>query len=112
MLVGLFQSHGVNELQDVAFGFAVFASYSFGYTLVLGLFGWAVARALRRTSALAYCIVGGACGCVALFLGSTKPTWDNPYTYLFTAAGVAAAVVFRFVYYRNTPTGYRGETAA
>jgi ABC-type branched-subunit amino acid transport system permease subunit len=92
---------GFDTFHDILPTTMIYAIYSLCFTLVLGLVGWAILRALHRVGVLAFGIVGAFLGLLTAGMWiSDGFRWPNPFLFAFPAAGVAAALTFRSLYYR------------
>jgi hypothetical protein len=81
----------------VAFGLALITSPT---TLILGSVGWGVLGILGRTGWLPFGVAGASLGIGFTWTSSGGGLhYGDPYLWLTVTAGVAAALVFRGVYY-------------
>jgi hypothetical protein len=98
-----FWGMGVDVLADAGSVAVIYFVYSLAYTLVLGLVGWAVLRAIGELRIAAFLVIGGLLGVVAA--GATVAFGfdpSNPFLYMFSLAGIAAAYTFHRLYYGRT----------
>lgn len=110
VLIVLSQGLGRSALTGLLPMMALYLVYSLGFTLVLGLVGWGLLRALRLHRAWWYALVGGSLG-LAINVTRTRASqwhftsshWDLDTLYLYPciAAGTAAGYSFFLAYYRH-----------
>jgi ABC-type branched-subunit amino acid transport system permease subunit len=93
---------GFEAFHDILPTAAIYAVYSLGFTLVLGLVGWLILHLLKWRGLPAYAGVGALLGAIAAGLFVTDGfDRDNPFLYSWPLAGVLAALTFRAVFYRG-----------
>ena len=98
----LFWGLGLEAFHDILATAAIYAVYSLGFTLVLGLVGWLILHLLKWRGLPAYAGVGALLGVVAAGLFVTDGfDRGNPFLYSWPLAGVVAALTFRAVFYRG-----------